>query len=275
MNLHRTTKTSQNYWAGSWSLDVRESRANVGLGMVAMHSEDGTNVKVPLRLGFLRFPWEPTALVAPVQCLGNVLAIGGWGDVASAGLMARNHWILGQHGPWFKCRRYQQQPWSKCCICTPSDSVSAWHLSVLSAWNLMVAKFGLWHSDGCPNSASWSGSGSTGPWMRAFLLWHASFALESAPDKRFLPFTQLFSCHVKALRPVNMQPHTQVWINTWSESDMLGVKAWDRKELAEPQSNAKYHHSTTKYCSIQGLELLQCQDTSQSNSFPPTNIKTC
>jgi len=152
---------------------------------------------------------------------------------------------------------------------TPSDSVSAWHLSVLSAWNSMVAKFGLWCSAGCPNSAGWSGSGSTGPWMWAFLLWYASFALESAPDKHFLPFTQLFSCCVKALRPVNMWPHMQVWINTWSESDMLGVKAWDGKELAEPQSNTKYHHSTTKYCSIQGLELLQCQDTSQSNSFPP------
>ena len=58
-------------------MDVRESRANVGLGMVAMHSEDRTNVKVPLRPGFLRFLREPTALVAPVQCLGNVLAIGG------------------------------------------------------------------------------------------------------------------------------------------------------------------------------------------------------
>ena len=58
-------------------MDVRESRANVGLGMVAMHSEDGTNVKVPLFPGFLRFPWEPMALVAPVQCLSNVLAISG------------------------------------------------------------------------------------------------------------------------------------------------------------------------------------------------------
>jgi len=42
-----------------------------------MHLEDGTNVKVPLRPGFLGFPQEPMALVAPVQCLGNVLAIGG------------------------------------------------------------------------------------------------------------------------------------------------------------------------------------------------------
>jgi len=56
---------------------MRESRANVGLGMVVMHLENRTNVKVPLHLGFLRFLWEPTALVAPVQCLGNVLAIGG------------------------------------------------------------------------------------------------------------------------------------------------------------------------------------------------------
>ena len=55
---------------------MREVRENMGPGMVVMHSEDGTNSKVSLHLGFPRLLQEAMALVALADSLCNVLVTG-------------------------------------------------------------------------------------------------------------------------------------------------------------------------------------------------------